>query len=222
MTKTIIITAGGIGKRMGTDIPKQFIELKGLPILMHTINQFVAYNKDIQIIVVLPKNHIEYWEKLVAKHQFRIQHQIAEGGKERFHSIKNGLALAKGDVIGIHDAVRPFISVEVINNCFKALNQHHAVIPVVSLKESIRKINGQQSESVNRENYKLVQTPQCFKKETILKAYQQPFSTLFTDDASVVEQLNIPIHLVAGNDENIKITTPFDLEIAKILIQKTI
>jgi len=220
MTETIIITAGGIGKRMGTDIPKQFIELNGKPILMHTINQFVAYNKNIQIIVVLPKNHIKYWEELVAKHQFKVQHQIAEGGQERFHSIKNGLALAKGDLIGIHDAVRPFVSVEVINNCFEALNHHQAVIPVVSLKESIRKVSGQQSESVNRDDFKLVQTPQCFKKDIILKAYQQDYSDLFTDDASVVEQLNVPIHLVDGNDENIKITTPFDLEIANVLIKK--
>jgi len=220
MTETIIITAGGIGKRMGTDIPKQFIELNGKPILMHTIQQFYRYSNSIQIIVVLPNDHIDYWKNLVQKYEFTIKHQVINGGQERFHSIKNGLSLAKGDLIGIHDAVRPFVSIDVINNCFNSLKNHQAVVPVVPLKESIRQVNGNKSIAVDRNLYKIVQTPQCFVKNVILKAYEQPFSHLFTDDASVVEQLGVPIHLVDGNEENIKITTPTDLAMANLLINK--
>lgn len=220
MTETIIITAGGIGKRMGSDIPKQFIELNGTPILMHTIQKFYSYKNTIQIIVVLPKNHIDYWNELIKKHNFKIKHQVVKGGKERFDSIKNGLSLAKGDLIGIHDAVRPFVSVEVIKNCFNNLHKYQVVIPVVSLKESIRQVIGDLSKSVDRNQYKIVQTPQCFVRDVILKAYNQPYSNLFTDDASVVEQLNIPIHLINGNEENIKITTPADLAIANLFLNK--
>jgi len=220
MTETIIITAGGIGKRMGSDIPKQFIELNGTPILMHTIKKFYSYKNTIQIIVVLPENHIDYWNELNKKHNFKIKHQVVKGGKERFDSIKNGLSLAKGDLIGIHDAVRPFVNGEVIKNCFNNLQKYQAVIPVVSLKESIRQVIGDLSKSVDRNQYKIVQTPQCFVRDVILIAYNQPYSNLFTDDASVVEQLNIPIHLINGNEENIKITTPADLAIANLFLNK--
>ncbi len=220
MTKSIIITAGGIGKRMNSVVPKQFIKLNGLPILMHTINQFYKYDNAIQIIVVLPKNHIADWHQLVEKHHFKINHQIVEGGKQRFYSIKNGLKMANGEFIGIHDGVRPFVSIDVINNCFKSLHHYQAVIPVIDLKESIRQINGNTSNSINRNLFKIVQTPQCFKKNIIQLAYQQNYCDLFTDDASVVEQLNVPIHIIKGNDENIKITTPFDLKIAETMINQ--
>ena len=220
MTKSIIITAGGIGKRMGKNIPKQFIELKGLPILMHTIKRFYEYDNSIQIVVVLPKNHIADWHQLIKKHQFKINHQIVEGGKERFDSIKNGLQITNADFIGVHDAVRPFVSVKVIDNCFKALQHHQAVVPVISLKESLREINGAKSKSVDRNCFKIVQTPQCFTKNVIQLAYQQNYSILFTDDASVVEQTGVKIHLVNGNDENIKITTPFDLKVANVIINQ--
>lgn len=218
MTKTIIITAGGIGKRMQSLLPKQFIELNGSPILMHTILKFNHYDADIDIVVVLPLAHINGWKTLIKKHNFDIKHQIIDGGKERFDSVKKGLSIAKGDLIGIHDAVRPLVSTKVIAECFEALKTHQAVVPVVSVKESIRWVNSEGSKSLNRNEYKIVQTPQCFTKNVIIEAYKQPFNVTYTDDASVVEKLGVPIHLVNGNEENIKITTPLDLEVAKLML----
>ena len=220
MTKSIIITAGGIGKRMGSDIPKQFIELNGLPILMHTIQRFYNFDSRIQIIVVLPQAHISFWNTLIKTHQFSISHTIVEGGTERFNSIKNGLEHASGEVIGVHDGVRPFVSIPVIQNTFKKAIESECAIPVVNLKESIRKVGDNTSESVDRSNYKIVQTPQCFKREVLKKAYLHPYSSDFTDDASVVELAGYKINLVEGNDENIKITTPMDLKLAEVLCNK--
>jgi len=217
MTKSIIITAGGIGKRMGSDIPKQFIEVNGLPILMHTITKFFEYDNFIEIIIVLPQTHIGYWNRLVKQFEFKIQHVIVEGGGERFYSIRNGLKQTTGDLIGIHDGVRPFVSLKVIQTVFNSAEINKAVIPVIDLKESIRRVGITETESVDRSQYKIVQTPQCFTSDSIKKAYQQDFSTEFTDDASVVEKMGIKIHLVKGNDENIKITTPMDLKLAASL-----
>ncbi len=221
MTKSVIITAGGIGKRMGSDIPKQFIEVNDLPILMHTINLFFDFDHNIQVIVVLPKGHIEFWKSLIAKHDYKVQHTIIEGGEERFHSIKNGLKAIKGDLVAVHDGVRPFVSQSVLTQLFMSTIKNQAVIPVVSLKESLRYTAAEQSNAVNRADYKIVQTPQCFTNELIQKAYLQTYSDHFTDDASVIEQLGYQIHLVKGNDENIKITTPMDLKLAKILVEIT-
>ena len=218
MTESIIITAGGIGKRMGTKIPKQFIEIDGLPILMYTINKFYLYNTSIEIIVVLPAAHIEYWQQLIEKHNFKIVHTIVEGGKERFYSIKNGLKHVTGEIIGIHDGVRPFVSNEVIKNLFETAKLKKAVIPVIDIKESIRELHDEDSIAVDRSNYKIVQTPQCFTKAIIQNAYLQDFSPKFTDDASVVESTGQSITLIKGNDENIKLTTPLDLKLAEILI----
>lgn len=214
MTQTIIITAGGIGKRMGTSIPKQFIELNGLPILMHTIQRFYSANPSFEIIVVLPDAHIKYWKELIDKHQFVLSHQIVEGGKERFFSIKNGLKYATGELIGIHDGVRPFVSLEVIEKTYELAKINGTAIPVVNLKESMRQIDKNNSIAVDRSKFKIVQTPQCFKADIIQNAYLQPYSSQFTDDASVVELTGYKINLVDGNDENIKITTPMDLKLA--------
>ena len=217
MTKSIIITAGGIGKRMGATIPKQFIEVKGLPILMHTITKFFDFDNSIEIIIVLPKDHIDYWNELVIRFEFRIQHTIVEGGKERFYSIKNGLKYANGELIGIHDGVRPFVSQDVIQSIFDSARLNKAVIPVIDLKESIRRVTTVETKSVDRNLFKIVQTPQCFTSDVIKSAYLQGYSDEFTDDASVVEKMGTIIHLVKGNDENIKITTPMDLKLATIL-----
>lgn len=217
MTKTIIITAGGIGKRMGSDIPKQFIVINGLPILMHTITKFYEYDTAMELILVLPKEHVEYWNKLVVEYKFNIKHSVVEGGTERFYSIQNGLKAASGDLIGVHDGVRPFVSLGVIVSVFDAAKNNKAAIPVVDLKESIRRVEKTESVSVDRSQYRIVQTPQCFTSEIIKKAYLQEFSNEFTDDASVVEKLGTKIHLVNGNDENIKITTPMDLKLANVL-----
>ena len=217
MTKSIIITAGGIGKRMGSDIPKQFIQVNGLPILMHTITKFYEFDNSIEIILVLPKDHIDYWNGLVSQFEFTIQHTVVVGGKERFFSIKNGLNEANGELIGVHDGVRPFVSLEVINSAFDSASKNKAAIPVVDLKESIRRVGGRITKSVDRNQFKIVQTPQCFTSQVIKAAYLQSFSNAFTDDASVVEKMGGQIHLVKGNDENIKITTPLDLKLATLL-----
>jgi len=217
MTKSIIITAGGIGKRMESNIPKQFIKVKGLPILMHTITKFFDFDNSIEIILVLPKDHLEFWDELVSEYKFKVPHIIVEGGEERFYSIKNGLKKASGDLIGIHDGVRPFVSLGVIQSVFESTKRFNAVIPVVDLKESIRKVDDLESVSVDRSAYKIVQTPQCFTSDIVKEAYLQEYSKEFTDDASVVGKMGTKIHLVSGNDENIKITTPMDLKLASIL-----
>jgi len=220
MTETIIITAGGKGLRMGTEVPKQFLQVNGVPILLQTINQFYQYNSEIEIILVLPEAHIPYWQLLLKEHQFKIAHQLVIGGQTRYHSIKNGLNEATGDLIGVHDGVRPFVSISVIKNTFSKAQSDGAAIPVLDLKESVRKVDNQKSHSVNRDLYKSVQTPQCFKNSILREAYAGDYQATFTDDASVVEAAGYQISLVEGNEENIKITTPFDLKLAELLAKQ--
>ena len=217
--RSVIISAGGIGKRMGAAIPKQFLNLVNRPVLFHTIEKFYQFDPEIQIIVVLPANQLDYWKALCAKHEFGIEYAIAKGGKERFFSVKNGLALAKGNVIGVHDAVRPLVSTEVIANCFSRAKEYGAAIPVFDISESIRKVDANGSKAVDRNSYKMVQTPQCFQRDIIKKAYSVDFSEEFTDDASVVEKNGTFIHLIEGNEANIKITRPIDLRMAETLLQ---
>ncbi|MFD1551364.1 2-C-methyl-D-erythritol 4-phosphate cytidylyltransferase [Putridiphycobacter roseus] len=214
MTKSIIITAGGKGLRMGSEIPKQFLTIGEQPILMATITQFYRFDPSMTIVIVLPKTHLEYWDSLVEKHQFEIDHQVVKGGETRFHSIQNGLEVVHSDLVGVHDGVRPFVSRKVIENTFKVAATSGAAIPVISLKDSIRKVSGLNSQAVNREDYQLVQTPQCFKTTIIKAAYANGYQASFTDDASVVEAAGHSIQLVEGNDENVKITTPNDLKMA--------
>jgi 2-C-methyl-D-erythritol 4-phosphate cytidylyltransferase len=215
--KIAIIVAGGSGTRMGTDIPKQFLLLKGKPVLMHTIQQFFDEDAHTQIIVVLPEYQMPFWKELCVKHHFNIIHAIVKGGETRFHSVKNALdSITQTEgMVAIHDGVRPLVSVDVIKTCFEQLKNHRAVAPVVAPQDSIRKVTNNSSEAVDRSEYRLVQTPQCFDLKTIQQAYLQPYESSFTDDASVVEKTGEPIFLVAGNKENIKITTPFDLKIAE-------
>ena len=218
MKKTVIIVAGGKGERMQANIPKQFIETRNKVILMHTIEAFERYDKSIAIIVVLPISQISYWTELCIKHNFSIQHQIAEGGETRFHSVKNGLDLADSDsLIAVHDGVRPMVSCETISRCFLHAEKQKAVVPVIDINDSIRYSDKEENHACNRAMYKLVQTPQVFDGELLKKSYEQAFSPLFTDDASVVEALGTRIHLVEGNRENIKITTPFDLKLLEVI-----
>ena len=218
MKKQLIIVAGGKGLRMGGEVPKQFLPVNGKPVLMLTIETFHRFDPEMKIILVLPKEQQTYWNDLCAEYQFRIPYFLANGGDTRFHSVKNGLALADDDgLIGVHDGVRPFVSQEVIARCFDAANINKAAIPVIDVVETIRKLNGEQTETVDRNNYKLVQTPQVFTTSLLKKAYGQECTPLFTDDASVVEAMGVKVTLVEGNRENIKITTPFDMIIAKAL-----
>ena len=218
--KIAIIVAGGKGERMNADIPKQFLEIQGKPILMHTLEVFNRFDAKIQLILVLPAVQIDLWKELCAKHNFNLNHQIIAGGQSRFDSVKNGLeAVNAPALVAVHDGVRPLVSVDTIAHCFETAEKFDAAIPVVDLVDSIRQVSENTSQSVDRNAFKLVQTPQVFDAELLQKAYKQEFSLLFTDDASVVEAFGTKIHLVKGNRENIKITTEFDLKLAEAIIK---
>lgn len=211
---SIILTAGGIGKRMGGDIPKQFIALNGKPILMHTIELFHAFDPNAQLILTLPAEWKFYWSELLVKYAFSIPHQLVDGGDERYFSIKNALSFCTGEYIAVHDGVRPLVNQETLKSCFEAVKIHGQVVPVIPVNESLRQLFDDTSRAVKRADYCLVQTPQCFEKSVLQKAYTIPFHAGITDDASLVEEAGFSIHLVHGNEENIKITTPYDFKIA--------
>ena len=219
MKQYVIIVAGGKGLRMGAQLPKQFLVVAGKPILMHTINVFHSYNPQLKIILVLPGNLCEYWHRLCREYQFLIRHTVVEGGETRFHSVKNGLSqIDDSGYVGVHDGVRPLVSLQVIARCYELAKTKKAVVPVVDVVETMRHVEGVHSVTVDRDAYKLVQTPQVFDTQLLQEAYQQPYSLHFTDDASAVEALGVPVTLTDGNRENIKITTPFDLKIAETLL----
>ena len=203
---------------MGGDIPKQFLPVCGKPVLMRTLEAFRTYDPSIHIVLVLPVSQQTYWKELCRTYRFELPHDIADGGETRFHSVMNGLALVEGDgLVGVHDGVRPFVSQEVIARCYEEASRQKAVIPVVGVVETVRHLTDEGSETVPRDQYRLVQTPQVFDAALLRRAYQQEYTALFTDDASVVEALGEKVHLVEGNRENIKLTTPFDLKLAEIL-----
>ncbi|MGL4519840.1 MAG: 2-C-methyl-D-erythritol 4-phosphate cytidylyltransferase [Phocaeicola sp.] len=220
MKKAIIVVAGGKGLRMGGEIPKQFLPVAGLPVLMRTLYRFYQYDSSIELILVLPESQQAYWKELCLTYQFNLPYTLANGGETRFHSVKNGLEkVAEAQLVGVHDGVRPFVSTAVVTRCFEEAALKGAVIPVIDVVETVRQLTQGGSVTVPRDHYKLVQTPQVFDAALLRRAYAQPFTELFTDDASVVEALGAPICLVAGNRENIKITTPFDLQLAALLAQ---
>lgn len=218
MKKYAIIVAGGSGTRMGTEMPKQFLRIHYKPILLHSLLKFSAIDKNIQIIVVLPENHISTWNKILKDESISVAHRIVAGGKERFDSVKNGLNLICEDgLVAIHDGVRPLVSEEVIKNCYHQAGLKGNAIPAVRVSESIREISIGKNQPVKREFFRLIQTPQTFRVSLIKKAYLQNYSNEFTDDATVLESIGESINLIEGNPENIKITTPDDLRIAKAL-----
>ncbi len=221
MKKYAIIVAGGKGLRMGGDLPKQFIPVEGRPVLMRTLDTFHACDPSIQLILVLPRDHQPYWQQLCREYSFRVPHRIADGGATRFHSVQSGLALVdEADaLVAVHDGVRPFVSHEVIARCYAEAEAHGAVVPVVPVVETVRQLLPEGSKTVSRDAYRLVQTPQTFRAPLLRRAYGQPYCEAFTDDASVVEALGHAVHLVEGNRENIKLTTPFDLIVARALVQ---
>jgi len=220
MLKYAIIVAGGSGKRMGSEIPKQFLEINGLPVLMQTMQRFYDFDNNIKIILVLPSSQVDYWRDLCNQFQFKIKHHITTGGVTRFGSVKNGLAIVDTpSLIGIHDGVRPFVSPDTLKRCY-----HHAevlgnAIPVLDAFESVRMVDEEKSRALDRSTIKLVQTPQVFNSDILFQAYKQSYNPLFTDDASVVEASGITIHLVAGNRENIKITTPSDMVLGEAFMK---
>lgn len=219
MSFSIIITAGGIGKRMGTEIPKQFIRVANLPILMHTIQCFHSFDVESQIIVTLPEDWINYWEDLIKEFQFEIPHIIVTGGVERYDSIKNALDYCQHEIIGVHDGVRPLVSHATIERCLQLTYEKGSAIPTLPLKESLRKLTDSGSQSVERKDYLSVQTPQFFQAEMLKNAYKIPFHNGITDDASLVEEGGYTLAITDGNEENIKITTPFDLRFIQLFIK---
>ena len=219
LEKYVIIVAGGNGTRMNSDVPKQFIELQGKPILMHTLQKFADSIPDINIVLVLSAAYNELWEMLCQKHKFNNHYRLTEGGATRFHSVKNGLLLVPENcVVGIHDAARPLVNNQTILNAFKTAAIKGNASPAISLNESVREVTNGANKAVERTNYLLVQTPQCFQSDLIKKAFSQEYHPSFTDDASVLEAIGEKINLIDGNRENIKITTPQDLVIAQALI----
>lgn len=215
----VIIVAGGVGQRMGATMPKQFMMLGQEPILARTINLFSEALPKAELVVVLPEEHTALWRNLAARFDVA-PHKIAPGGKERFDSVKSGLAALSDEVetIAVHDAVRPLATKKLIIRLALAAEEAEAVIPVVAPHDSIRQVEGESSHIVDRSLLRMVQTPQFFQAEVLRKAYSQTFSPLFTDDASVVEAAGHKITLTEGEEQNIKITTPIDLTIAEAII----
>ena len=223
----IIIVAGGKGTRMGSDVPKQFLPIADKPVLMHTIERFYDYDHALGIIIVLPKNQQATWQSLCEKHKFTIPHRVADGGATRFESSKNGLALipeGEDGVVGFHDGVRPFVSNKVIDSCYETAREEYSAVPVVPVTDTLRHVDSRTTRTftVDRSLYRAVQTPQVFDISLAKQAFNQPDRKTFTDDASVVESLGISINTVEGNKENIKITTPFDLKVAEVLVESNI
>ena len=214
-----VIVAGGHGKRMGSETPKQYLELAGKPVLMRTLERFKAFDESIELITVLPENQLRFWAELQKKYSFDIPHTIVKGGKARFYSVRNGLNFVDTPgLVAIHDGVRPFVSIDTIKRCFQMAEKLGNAIPVISPTESMRMVTETGSEPVNRLNIKIIQTPQVFNAEIIKNAYRQDYLPGFTDDATVLEKTGVKINLIDGNRENIKITTPEDLVISSALL----
>jgi 2-C-methyl-D-erythritol 4-phosphate cytidylyltransferase len=214
-----VIVAGGTGKRMHAEIPKQYLELAGKPVLMHTLERFKAFDNNIEIITVLPENQLRFWGELQKKYSFDIPHTLVKGGKARFFSVRNGLKFVETpSLVAIHDGVRPFVSNGTIRRCFETAERLGNAIPVISPSDTLRIVSNEGSKTINRLQVKQVQTPQVFNAEIIKRAYLQEYLPEFTDDASVLEKTGVKINLVDGNRENIKITNPEDLVISTALL----
>jgi 2-C-methyl-D-erythritol 4-phosphate cytidylyltransferase len=220
LEKYVIIVAGGTGSRMKSSVPKQFMELCGKPVLMHTMQRFYDVYPDFHFILVLNSQFEQQWKSLCEKFGFSIQHQLVEGGETRFHSVKNGLSLVPDNaVVGVHDAARPLVSKQTILDAYEMAQNNGNASPAVALSESIRWAENGLNKAVPREQYVQVQTPQCFQSDLIKKAFLQEYQPAFTDDASVLESMGESIHLITGNKENIKITTPQDMIIAEAFMK---
>jgi 2-C-methyl-D-erythritol 4-phosphate cytidylyltransferase len=215
----VVIVAGGSGKRMGAEIPKQFLELAGRPVLMHTIERFKTFNESIEIITVLPENQLRHWLELQEKYAFSVPQTLVKGGSVRFYSVRNGLQFVNTPgLVAVHDGVRPFVSIDTIKKCFETAEKLGNAIPAVQVAESLRIVSDNDSHPINRLLVRQIQTPQVFNAALLKKAYQQEYKPEFTDDATVIEKLGEKINLVEGNRENIKITNPEDLLISKALL----
>jgi len=220
-TEYAIIVAGGKGTRMQTKLAKQFLEIHGLPILMHTINAFYRYSEKITVVLVLPEDDFATWKSLCAQYNFDKPVILQKGGDTRFQSVKNGLEKIEGDgLVAIHDGVRPLISEDIIGASFRLAAVHQSAVAAVRLKESIRMTDQDNTKAVDRSKFRLIQTPQTFRVSLIKNAYQIKDDPSLTDDASVAERAGHTISLFEGSYENIKITTPEDLVVAEALLRR--
>lgn len=229
MNRYVLIVAGGRGLRMGGDLPKQFIPIEGKPVLMHTLEAFHRWDESAALILVLPADHQPYWQMLCRELGCQVAHRVVTGGETRFHSVRNGLQFLSDEIgnaskgqawVGVHDGVRPFVSAQVIEACFAEAARGGAAIPVVPLVDSLREMDAAGSHPVDRSRYMAVQTPQVFDYALLMQAYNQPYTSCFTDDASVVESIGHSVATVPGNPDNIKLTTPFDLLIAGVMLSR--
>jgi 2-C-methyl-D-erythritol 4-phosphate cytidylyltransferase len=215
-----LIVAGGKGTRIQSKIPKQFLDLTGTPVLLHTIEAFFKYSDKISIILVLPETEMSLWDSIVKRHGFKKTILVTKGGDSRFQSVRNGLnAIQDNGLVAIHDGVRPLVSTETIAMSFKMAAEFRSAVASVPLKESIRTVEHNGTRAQDRSKYLLIQTPQTFEISLIKQAYQLPEDVTLTDDASVAERAGHTIKLFEGSYENLKITTPEDLIIAEALLR---
>lgn len=221
MKDYVIIVAGGNGTRMKADLPKQFLDLNGKPVLLHTIEKFFRFDAHLEIIIVLNADYVQFWKDLARTLAISIPHRVVPGGPERFHSVKNALDTIQEEtgIVGIHDAVRPLVSLKTLESCYAVAREKSNAIPVTHLNDTLREVHAGKSTTVDRNLFRVVQTPQCFELSLLKKAYEQQYHTGFTDDASVLEAMGEKINLVEGNRENIKITTAEDLRMARALLE---
>ena len=221
MSRYAIIVAAGSGMRMGAPIPKQFLEVGGKPILMHTLHRFLEFNAAIRIVLVLHADYVSMWHSLCEQHGFTAPHEIVLGGSERFFSVQKAVESIKDNddaVIGIHDAVRPLVSVDTLERCYATAHQKGNAVPAISVNDSMRVVDAAGNHSIDRSTLRIIQTPQCFNLKLLRKAFLQDYKVGFTDDASVIEAMGERIEMVEGNRENVKITTPEDLQWLSLML----
>ena len=216
-----LIVAGGKGVRMNASVPKQFIPLEGLPVLMHTLNAYHSYDHLLKLVLVLPSEEIENWHKLCKEYDFSVPHLTCEGGKDRTESVRNGLNEIDGNgLVAIHDGVRPFVNNQIIHDSYFHAGIHGNAIAAVKPKDSLRRNEGEISVAVDRQDYRIIQTPQTFRISLIKKAYEILNPNAVSDDATVLEKYGEKIFLFEGSYENIKITTPEDVELANLILKR--
>lgn len=219
MKKIAVIVAGGKGTRMNSDIPKQFMLLKGKPVLYYTIKAFLDAFEDMEFILVLPSEHIGMGQEIIDGYFPRSHFRICEGGSTRFNSVQNGLALIKDEcIIFVHDGVRCLLSADLITRCFEAAVQTGTAVPAIDSKDSLRLLTGNGNKMLNRNKVKIIQTPQTFHSKILLPAFNIDYKPKFTDEASVVEAYGLKLNIIEGEENNIKITTPFDIQLAENLL----
>jgi 2-C-methyl-D-erythritol 4-phosphate cytidylyltransferase len=219
MKKFAVLVAGGSGSRMNTELTKQFLSVNEKPVLFYTIKSFLEAFDDIQIILVLPQVYIRLGNEILSSYFSNRNIEITVGGSSRFHSVKNGLnKVESGSIVFVHDAVRCLVSSELIVRCYHQAVELGSAIPAINSKDSIRIVEEGINRSVNRSDIRLIQTPQVFKSDILLKAFEVSYQDSFTDEASVVEHSGYKVELIEGEENNIKITYPIDIVIAEKLL----